>query len=99
MHMCPESLLRHVLTNYFTTTSRVMVLKIPYERLAGWKVVKWEGKSPDKMFPHLYGADLEAHYVESTHEMVQDEQKAKDQGLQSPWDVALARARQDGWLV
>ncbi|BGP42308.1 hypothetical protein JCM10449v2_006313 [Rhodotorula kratochvilovae] len=88
LHMSTASQLAGTLNRFFKGDSKVVLLKMDYKRLSGWKVVKWEASGSGEIFPHLY-AQLEGENVESHKDL------AKNDG-ETSWDAALERARQEG---
>ncbi|GAA6056541.1 hypothetical protein JCM3770_006869 [Rhodotorula araucariae] len=90
LHMSTASQLAGTLNRFFRNDPKVVLLKMDYKRLSGWKVVKWEPSGSGEIFPHLYG-QLEGENVEAHLDLVKQDGEAT-------WDAALARARQDQWL-
>ncbi|GAA5894027.1 hypothetical protein JCM6882_007963 [Rhodosporidiobolus microsporus] len=89
IHLSTVPQLPRTLNRFFTTDPKVVLLKMDYARLSGWKVVKWE-PAGGSLFPHLY-AQLEGENVESFLELEKREGETE-------WDAALERAREEGWL-
>ncbi|GAA5940732.1 uncharacterized protein JCM15063_006346 [Sporobolomyces koalae] len=93
IHMSTAPQIHGVLSRFFAKEESVMLLKIDFARLSGFKVVKWEGGSEeDGRYPHLYRT-LEGEYVESVEELEKGEDGEK------AWHDALEKLEQKGWLV
>ncbi|GAA6021741.1 hypothetical protein JCM10207_008561 [Rhodosporidiobolus poonsookiae] len=88
LHLSTAPQLSRTLNRFFADDPRVVLLKMDYGRLSGWKVVKWEPTGSGELFPHLY-AQLEGENVESFLDL--DKQGGT-------WDAALEKARESGWL-
>ncbi|GAA5876737.1 hypothetical protein JCM16303_006270 [Sporobolomyces ruberrimus] len=92
IHLSSAPQLHQVLSRFFSSETSVLLLKIDYARLSGFKVVKWEqGGSNGEEFPHLYRT-LEGEYVESVEELQKGENQEKE------WERALEELEKKGWL-
>ncbi|GAA5823893.1 hypothetical protein JCM11251_003335 [Rhodosporidiobolus azoricus] len=89
IHLSTVPQLSRTLNRFFANDPAVVLLKMEYKRLSGWKVVRWE-PAGGSLFPHLY-AQLEGENVESFLDLNKEEGEAA-------WDKALERAREKGWL-
>ncbi|GAA5856555.1 hypothetical protein JCM8547_005861 [Rhodosporidiobolus lusitaniae] len=104
IHLSTAPQLSRTLNRFFPPAEhpKVVVLKMDYKRLKGWKVVKWE-EAGSGLFPHLY-ARLEGENVESFIELehlpsLSSEAGEKEaDGGEGTWDRALEKARGEGWL-
>ncbi|GAA6062342.1 hypothetical protein JCM10212_006592 [Sporobolomyces blumeae] len=95
IHMSTRPQVAGTLNRFFPNDPSVVLVKIGYARLNGFKVVKWENG-----YPHLYRT-LEGEYVESVQELSRDSSKdveGDDKGKGS-WDSALAKLSESGWFV
>ncbi|GAA5959791.1 hypothetical protein JCM3765_000104 [Sporobolomyces pararoseus] len=91
IHLSTAPQIHQVLSRFFADEKSVMLLKIDYGRLSGFKVVKWEqGGSQGEEYPHLYRT-LEGEYVESVEEL------EKGEG-EKAWEAGLDRLEKKGWL-
>ena len=82
------------LSRFFASHTEVVLLKMDYARLSGFKPVKWEATSTGQMFPHLYGYGIEGENVESFTEVVREGEGEKTQS----WEDKLEQLRREGWL-
>jgi uncharacterized protein (DUF952 family) len=87
VHLSTQSQLPATLTRFFETDDNVQLMRLDYQRMANWKIVKWEESNHGGSFAHLYG--------ELTGDLV-DEVKvvAKEDG----WDSVCRRLEEVGWL-
>ncbi|GAA5842072.1 hypothetical protein JCM9279_002774 [Rhodotorula babjevae] len=90
IHMSRAEQLAGTLNRFFKDDPKVVLLKMDYARLSGFKIVKWEPSGSGEIFPHLY-AQLEGENVEEHLDL---EKKPGE----TSWDAALERARRAGWL-
>ncbi|GAA5908406.1 hypothetical protein JCM8208_006184 [Rhodotorula glutinis] len=90
IHMSVAGQLAGTLNRFFKDDPKVVLLKMDYGRLSGFKIVKWEPSGSGEIYPHLY-AQLEGENVEEHFDL---EKKPGE----TSWDAALERARRAGWL-
>lgn len=83
------------LNRFFADQDEVVLLRMDYKRLAGWKDVRWEGTTSGQTFPHLYGYGIEGEMVDSFKEV----KRGKDGEKVIGWDEALRKLEEEGWLV
>ncbi|GAA6011283.1 hypothetical protein JCM11491_006783 [Sporobolomyces phaffii] len=93
IHLSTAPQLDAVLSRFFADADSVVLLKIDYARLAGFKVVKWEqaGSNRDE-YPHLYRT-LEGENVDSVRELARSTTDPD-----KPWHAGLERLESDAWL-
>ncbi|GAA5897347.1 DUF952 domain-containing protein [Sporobolomyces salmoneus] len=92
IHLSTAPQIHQVLSRFFSSEESVMLLKIDYARLIGFKIVKWEaGGSQGEVYPHLYRT-LEGEYVESVEEVRKGEEGEKG------WEGGLEELEKKGWL-
>ncbi|GAA6028964.1 hypothetical protein JCM8097_001528 [Rhodosporidiobolus ruineniae] len=97
LHLSTALQLPRTLNRFFAADPRVVLLKMDYQRLSGWKVVKWEPTGSGELFPHLY-AQLEGENVESFLELAKSDVEGEKSADEGPWDAALRKAKEEGWL-
>lgn len=100
VHLSTAPQLLPILSRFFSTSESIILVKIDYARLSGFKVVKWEkdGGSVDgeggQEYPHLYRY-LEGEYVDSSKEINRAE---GEEGEKGGWEKALREQEELGWL-
>lgn len=98
VHLSTLSQLPGTLNRFFGSHTSVVLLKLDYNRLSGFHVVKWEQTSSGVAFPHLYGGQgIEGEMVESFKQVDRMNAAGEKSSAQS-WDDSLESLKKEGWL-
>ena len=88
VHLSTLRQLPGTLSRFFTSDDTVQLLKVDYERMSTWKIVKWEKASNGDSYAHLYGA--------LTGDIVRE---LKVVGRSDSWENLCKQLEESGWLV